>query len=302
MIRQPENYLSRFRVWILFWQLIMVTKKLIRVRIQSLLRSTRLLSLADRARYYVKVWILRKRNKKFISENPDFALPPSYLAFDAYSSSHWEFYKVSGEQTVPFLKKITDRYFPGDHKLSSILEWGCGPARITRQMPFAFKDADIYASDYNSRTIEWCRRHIQGVKFIKNELSPPMSFPDEKFDFIYAISVFTHLSETNCLSWARELHRLLKPGGILLITTDSNSVYQKEFLPGEKKMYNTKGIVVKGQYEEGKKMYLTRHSPVYIREKLLQSFEILEHVPEVFPFMKQDYWIAGKRNRSHERK
>ena len=281
----------------------MITKKLIRVRIQHLLRSARLLSLADRARYYIKVCILRKRNNKFIAENPGYALPPSYLAFDAYSSSHWEFYKVSGEQTVPFLKKITDKYFSGDHKLSSIFEWCCGPARITRQMPLVFKDADIHASDYNVRTIEWCQRHIPGVEFIKNELGPPLPFPDEKFDFIYAISVFTHLSESNCLAWACELHRLIKPVGILLITTDSDSVYQKEFLPGEKKTYDTKGIVVKGQYEEGKKMYLTRHSPAYIRGKLLQPFEILEHVPEVFPFMKQDYWIARKRGDwSHERK
>jgi SAM-dependent methyltransferase len=273
----------------------MITRKLFRVRIQSLLRKIRLLSLADRARYHIKVWMLGKRNRKFKAENPGFALPPSYLAFDAYSSSHWEFYKVSGEQTASFLTTITCKYFSADNPLSSIYEWGCGPARITRHLPSVFKDTEIHASDYNAQTIEWCREQIAGVSFIKNELHPPLPYPGNKFDFVYAISVFTHLSEMNGLNWAAELYRVLKPGGILLITTDSDSVYQKEFLTHEKKKYDTSGIVIKDEYEEGKKMYLTRHSPRYIKEKLLQPFEILEHVPGVFPFMKQDYWVARKR-------
>lgn len=258
------------------------------------MRKIRLLALADQARYYYKTWRLRKRNRQFIAANPGFALPPAYLAFDAYSSSHWEFYKVSGEQTASFLKTIADTYFPGGHSLSAVYEWGCGPARITRQMPAVFGPVELHASDYNAQTIAWCKENIPGVHFMKNELRPPLSYPDNMFDFIYAVSVFTHLSEKNCLDWAHELYRVLRPGGILLITTDSDSVYRKEFLPAEKKEYDTKGIVVKGRYEEGKKMFLTRHSPKYIREKLLQPFEILEHVPEVFPFMKQDYWVAKK--------
>ena len=60
----------------------------------------------------------------------------------------------------------------------------------------------------------------------------------------------------------------------------------------KKKKYESAGIVVSGKYEEGKKMFLARHSPKYIRETLLASFEILEHVPLGFPFMKQDYWVA----------
>jgi predicted SAM-dependent methyltransferase len=35
------------------------------------------------------------------------------------------------------------------------------------------------------------------------------------FDFIYAISVFTHLGEQLGLSWIQELKRILKPGGHL---------------------------------------------------------------------------------------
>lgn len=273
----------------------MVTRKLFRVFLQTILRKTYLLTTVEKLRYMMKVWICRDKNKQFKAANPNFALPPEHLAFDAYSSSHWEFYKLSGELTAKFLVTITNKYFSNGHPLQSMYEWGCGPARIVRQLgPIYGNSVEIYASDYNPETIEWCSKHIPAVRFIKNELQPPLPYADNKFDFVYAVSVFTHLSEANGLQWAKELHRILKPGGILLITTDSDNAYRKELLPGEKRKYRTAGIVVRGQYEEGKKMFMTRHSPSYVKDKLLQDFEILEQVSMAFPFMRQDYWIAKK--------
>jgi SAM-dependent methyltransferase len=273
----------------------MITKKIIRVRIQQILRKTYLLAAADKLRYYAKGMLYQKKNRKFIRQNPGFVLPPSWLAFDAYSSNHWEYYKVSGEVTVKFLKEITNEYFSPVNPLKTIYEWGCGPARIVRQLPIGYSDGvEIHASDYNPGTIEWCQRNIPHVHFIQNGLHPPLPYPDNKFDFIFGISVFTHLSERNCLDWVDELYRVLRPGGILLITTDSDSAYEIEMLPAEKKEYDQAGILVRDNYEEGKKMILTRQSPRYIREKLLHQIEILRHVPKDFPFMKQDYWIARK--------
>lgn len=273
----------------------MITRKIFRVLLQTALRKTWLLAPVEKLRYRIKVWIYRDKNKEFKLNNPDFALPPEHLAFDAYSSSHWEFYKLSGELTAQFLATITDKYFSNGHPLQSMYEWGCGPARIVRQLGTIYGNkVAIHASDYNPETIEWCSKHIAGVKFIKNELQPPLPYPDNTFDFVYAVSVFTHLSETNGLQWAKELQRILKPGGILLITTDSDNAYRKELLPAERRKYKTAGIVVRGQYEEGKKMFMTRHNPAYVKEKLLYDFEILEQVSMAFPFMRQDYWVARK--------
>ena len=274
----------------------MMTRKIFRAKLQRMLRQARLLAPAEKLRYYLKRVQLGKRNRRFIRENPDFCLPPAYLAFDAYSSSHWEFYKVSGELTAKFLSEIVSKYFNNHNRISTVYEWGCGPARIIRQLPAVLdKSISFYASDYNEQTIEWCKQNVENVAFIKNELEPPLPYIDNQFDFIYAASVFTHLSEENALKWSKELARVLAPNGILLITTNSDAAYQKELLRDEKKRYESAGIVVSGNYEEGKKMFLARHSPKYIRETLLQPFQILEHVPMGFPFMKQDYWIAHKK-------
>ncbi|MGB2963926.1 MAG: class I SAM-dependent methyltransferase [Anaerolineales bacterium] len=270
--------------------------KISRAKIQRFLRKTRLLFLADKINYFVKAWSLKKKNESFIQQNTDFILPPKYLAFDAYSAPDWEFYKTSGEKTARFIADLTNEFFNEDDPLTSIYEWGCGPGRVIRFLPAALgENVHIFGSDYNFETIEWCRNNIPGINFFVNELNPPLLQPEKKFDFIFAISVFTHLSETNCLEWAGELYRVLKVNGILLITTAGNDVPNAEMLEVEKGEYEARGVLVKGQYEEGKKMFLTRHAPHYVKDILLEKYDILKHVPGDFPFVKQDYWVARKR-------
>jgi len=43
---------------------------------------------------------------------------------------------------------------------------------------------------------------------------PPMSYEDNMFDFVYSISIFTHLPEDMQFAWLQELQRITKPGGI----------------------------------------------------------------------------------------
>lgn len=271
----------------------MPASKMLRVRVQQFLRKSRLLGVAEKFRYLYKSRSLEKSNKRFIQAYPDFKLPPPLLAFDAYSAPDWDFYKRSGEGTAHFLKETTARYF--GNNLQTIYEWGCGPARVIRHLPGKLgSHVEVFGSDYNPDTIAWCRNNIPGIHFSLNQLSPPLDFADASFDFIYSISVFTHLSESTGLQWANELQRVLRPGGILLITTSGSNAYETELLSTERKKYDAGGVVVRGDYEEGKKMYLARHNPKYVRETLLRQFNILEHVSAGFPFIEQDYWLAQK--------
>jgi len=49
-------------------------------------------------------------------------------------------------------------------------------------------------------------------------LFPPTGFADASFDAIYGISVMTHLTAAARDAWLEELARLLRPGGIALVT------------------------------------------------------------------------------------
>jgi len=58
----------------------------------------------------------------------------------------------------------------------------------------------------------------------------PLGLEHGSFDLVWAISVFTHLTD-NSSAWLLELHRLLKPGGLLIATYMGR--WSSEFFAGE---------------------------------------------------------------------
>lgn len=262
-------------------------------RIQHLLRNAGLLGLVERVRYVLSVLNCAAQNRKFVLENPDFKVPPQALAYDAYSAPHWNFYKTSGEKTASELFSMVSKHI-AKNELINILEWGCGPARVIRHIPHAFDaEVKVLGCDYNPESINWCKNNIPNVEFVLNALSPPLPFDSNQFDFIYSISVFTHLSESVSHQWIDELYRVTRPNGILIISMNGDS-RMSFLLPDELVVYKTKGIVIRDKFEEGKKMFFSCHSPKYLRESLFRNFLVLEHVPEGFPYTGQDMWIIKK--------
>jgi SAM-dependent methyltransferase len=73
-------------------------------------------------------------------------------------------------------------------------------------------------TDVNEEMATWCGKTFPDMEFHHNELRPPLKFAAESsFDLIYASSVFTHIPlETQGL-WIRELHRILRPGGLAIV-------------------------------------------------------------------------------------
>lgn len=265
----------------------------IRQKVMRILRDSGLLALADTVRYPFCVLEYHRRTRLFNARNPGFKVPPKFLAFDAYSAPDWDFYKISGSETAAFLSSAALRYLPAN-AATRVLEWGCGPARVIRHIPSKFgSKAEVYGSDYNRKTIAWCTENIPGVTFSLNELLPPLTFRDRFFDFVYSISVFTHLSEPVGREWAKELHRIMRSGAIAIISTHGNRGLET-LLPEEIDIYESHGVVVRGKVQEGKKMFFTLYSPAYLKESLFKSFDVIEFAPGEFPYVGQDLWILRK--------
>jgi ubiquinone/menaquinone biosynthesis C-methylase UbiE len=264
--------------------------------IQHVLRRLRLLNLVEWIRYVASVCRCRSSNGAFKKSHPDFSTPPKHLAYDAYSAPDWNYYFSSGTHTARDIAAIARQYIraqPGLH----VLEWGCGPARVIRHMPSALgEDAQVYGSDYNEESVAWGAANVPGVRFSRNGLMPPLPFEDSFFDLVYAISVFTHLSEETCRAWIHELQRVLKPDGIVFFTTHSDAGAQY-LLPQEKKEYEENGFCVRGLVQEGKKMFGAWLNPSYVKGVLLAEFELLDHAPPGrFRYIHtQDAWIARKK-------
>jgi SAM-dependent methyltransferase len=99
-----------------------------------------------------------------------------------------------------------------------VLDFGCGVGRVLRHFASEAERAEFVGCDIDQPSIAWVQRHLcpPFQAFVNPEM-PPLDRPDESFDLVYAISVFTHLSDS-WSAWLLEMHRVLKPGALLIAT------------------------------------------------------------------------------------
>jgi ubiquinone/menaquinone biosynthesis C-methylase UbiE len=94
-----------------------------------------------------------------------------------------------------------------------LLEVGCGMG--TDLLQFARGGAICTGVDLTPRSIEISRRHFEVYGLPGNFLltdGERLPFPDESFDVVYSNGVLHHTPDT--AGAVREVHRVLKPGGI----------------------------------------------------------------------------------------
>ena len=103
-------------------------------------------------------------------------------------------------------------------QFSRILDFGCGSARVLRWIPAEPGTTEIHGCDIDEQAIAWCQAHLPEFQFTRNDPYPPLPYADEKFDLVLNHSVFTHIDERMQDLWLAELRRVLKPGGIALLS------------------------------------------------------------------------------------
>lgn len=260
----------------------------------SWLRATGLLALADRVKFTLGRARAAKDNERFVAENPGFLTPPSEIAFDALNHADWNRYRDSGARHAAVFARIVKQVL-GDRPGLEVLEWGCGPGRIIRHMQALLPGARLTGADYNAATIEWCAKSLPGIFFANNALNPPLPFPDASFDVAYNFSVFTHLSEAVQLAWARELHRVLRPGGCLICTTHGEAYRYLLASSAERERFDTGHVVVQGNYPEGRKWFFAVHPEAFVRDHLLAEFgEVRRHATWPEDDVMQEFWAGRK--------
>jgi len=182
-----------------------------------------------------------------------------------------------------------------DLKNKRILDWGCGPGRIIRHLPEVIgNECEYFGTDYNEKTIKWCSENLKGIHFNKNTLAAKLPYEDNFFDIIYGISIFTHLSEQLHYDWYNELYRILKPSGVMFLTTHGNS-FKIKLTTDEIKKFENNELVVRGKTKEGHRTFAA-FQPKGFMMNLFGNAEILEHieVESMNGIPQQDIWIIKK--------
>jgi SAM-dependent methyltransferase len=158
----------------------------------------------------------------------------------------------------------------------AILDFGCGCGCVLRR--WRRLDARIYGTDINSRAIKWCRANLPFVEVSVNALAPPLSYGNASFDLVYALSVFTHLPIEMQFAWRDELRRVMRPGGHLLLTLHGEA-FTDGLTPEERAVREKSGCVVRWAEAAGANLCTTFHSPAFVRDRIADGWEIVEHVP-----------------------
>jgi SAM-dependent methyltransferase len=99
------------------------------------------------------------------------------------------------------------------------LDFGCGAGRTLRHFLDRADETELWGSEIDEPSVEWVRAVLSPpVHVVLSPELPPLPNPDGHFDLIWAISVFTHLTDA-WSRWLLELHRLLADDGLLIVTT-----------------------------------------------------------------------------------
>lgn len=209
-------------------------------------------------------------------------VPPALLRHRVNGNlSRDHFIEVSKELS----KNITElcesvRYSIYDFK--KILDFGSGTGRVIGRL-YKPNSSEFYGTDIDQELLDWCSKHWKNINFSKNNHLPPLSFADNTFDFIYPISVFTHLDEDFQNKWLEELKRVAKPNAILILTLHGQACINK-LVPSYRQKAKEDGILFvesttgKLKLDQLPDFYqYTYHTSNYILKEWSKYFEIISH-------------------------
>jgi SAM-dependent methyltransferase len=102
----------------------------------------------------------------------------------------------------------------------AVLDFGCGCGRVLRLLSMAAGIVSVHGVEGRPELASWCGDNLPGVHVA---IAPPdgtLRNADGSFDLVYAISVLARMPEEALERTLAELARVLRPGGLMVFTTD----------------------------------------------------------------------------------
>jgi SAM-dependent methyltransferase len=144
--------------------------------------------------------------------------------------SHWDEVFAGrgaffGEAASEFAKRSLESFQRA--RVTTLLELGCGQGRDA--LFFAGNAIDVTALDYSVAAVSALQSSAAGaglasrIHAASHDVREPLPFPDETFDACYShMLLCMEFSTAEIVFVLREIHRVLKPGGLALYSVRSN--------------------------------------------------------------------------------
>ncbi|MCS6863737.1 MAG: class I SAM-dependent methyltransferase [Gemmataceae bacterium] len=220
-------------------------------------------------------------------------LPPELLRRWVAGTDDAAWFLASGQRAATMLTALLHRHGIRLEESTHLLDFGCGCGRVLRH--WRHTPAQLHGCDANPLAIEWCADHLPFARCTVNALESPLAYDHDSFDVICAFSVFTHLPQPLQQHWLDELHRVLKPGGVLLLSLHGDALLP-ELSWAERADYRAGRLVVRLPGLAGTNHCAAFHPPACVRAMLTPRFEILDFLPQgATGNPPQDAWLVRKK-------
>ena len=168
----------------------------------------------------------------------------------------------------------------------TILDWGCGCARVIGQLRKFVPPGNLHGCDIDSAAIEWNMQNISGPTFVRVKPYPPTPYADRSFDIVYGISVMTHLDEETQILWLEELKRITRPGAILALSVIGEKLRATNMPASLSQQFAEKGFAtfvpaysdLLSEFSHQEYYKEAYHTIDYIAANWSRYFEVLEYV------------------------
>lgn len=156
-----------------------------------------------------------------------------------------------------------------------VLDFGCGSGKVMRHFLPEADVGELWGCDIDAPSVDWLNAELNPpLHAFTNDEAPPLDQPSQSFDLVWSVSVFTHLTD-HWAGWLAELHRVLRPGGLAIISFLGGAMY--EVWTGRSWDPDRIGMTV---LDHGQDWQLggptVFHSPWWLREHWGRAFEIVQ--------------------------
>jgi len=155
-----------------------------------------------------------------------FGLPPEDVQLNTVGESGVSAL-IEGYRLFRLVRDVCARCERHTERNTAILDYGCGWGRIIRFFLTAYDDRNVHGVDVSPAMIEYCRSLIGLGQYECISGRPPLPFSDKSLDVLYAYSVFSHLNSNLQNALVAEFHRIIRPGGLVVLTTRMRSFIDK---------------------------------------------------------------------------
>lgn len=226
------------------------------------------------------------------------SIPPKNLQIRVAGAYFSDFF-IQGNTLIKDIENTLSLIKKDLKSFNKILDFGCGCGRFLIPLSFKLNPKKLYGTDIDEEAIKWFNSNYNSFADLAvNPVLPPTKYSDNTFDFIYSISIFTHLPEDMQFAWLKELRRITKSKGYLILTTHGENCY-KNFSPKVLKKIKEIGFYYIGyrslRTEGLPEFYQSAyHSVDYIKRVWSEYFKIIDIKPAGMG-MNQDLILLQKK-------